>query len=615
MGIDIGADSPCHGVTSSEHPPSVGHFIFCISLYEKKCSLQSARAADTMRLLKTDGSFEIIERFGNDIPAYAILSHTWGSDEVSFADIQDGHAATRMALPKLQHALKQASRDGYKYLWVDTCCIDKTSSAELSEAINSMYSWYKNAAKCYAVLEDITSDAQDPNFGAQFRRSRWFTRGWTLQELLAPADLQFFSAHWDSLGSRTQLQQSISRTTSIEVDYLTHLRPLETASVAARMSWAAGRQTTRHEDTAYCLLGLFSVNMPLLYGEGNRAFIRLQEEIMRQSDDHSIFAWTMQSKGSPDQEADGNSELKHGLLADSPAAFASTSSITSWNDIKDQTPYEMSNRGLSIDLHLTRLGDTLYAAALECHLASRPHEFLAIYLRKLETGPNQYARVQCHKLGRGSFEYRGSAQKVFVRQVLGPEQPSPPSQYFVLRDLAVDSDVYQVTDVVLPETKSEADPPIVTFAARFWVPAHHPTVFSVPKAPRTLGVALILHRYSDGERVIIMMGSISPFIVGFSVREAHVVQWTYSALQKEFARSVEQAGAVTTTECHGVQLQMYPYVEPHVQGGRKLYTVDINIQALPRKTLLEQASDVVAQKTAIRPHSKRVSAAWKKMIP
>jgi hypothetical protein len=177
---------------------------------------------------------------------------------------------------------------------VDTCCIDKTSSAELSEAINSMFRWHEIATICYAYLTDVYSYADSP----EFAKSRWFRRGWTLQELLAPSVLRFFNASWTYIGDRSQLSSVIVAITKIDIHYLDvglgtneyRIESIRSAPVARRMSWASERVTMRVEDMAYCLLGIFGVNMPMLYGEGGRAFVRLQEEILKESIDMTIFA-------------------------------------------------------------------------------------------------------------------------------------------------------------------------------------------------------------------------------------------------------------------------------------------------------------------------------------
>ncbi|KAK4098047.1 HET-domain-containing protein [Parathielavia hyrcaniae] len=240
-----------------------------------------------MRLLRTD-KLEMVEFLGQDIPPYAILSHTWGTEEVTFQDIQQGAAQSRRGYGKLAGACNVAMQDGFEFIWIDTCCIDKTSSAELSEAINSMFNWYRNTEVCYALLSDV--DAQEDAFAlfSNFRESRWFTRGWTLQELIAPGVVYFYDAGWEQIGSRDTLLTPIVEITGINSDCFT-AGDLSQFSAAQIMSWAANRNTTRIEDMAYCLLGLFDINMPLLYGEGDRAFARLQEEILRQSEDDTLF--------------------------------------------------------------------------------------------------------------------------------------------------------------------------------------------------------------------------------------------------------------------------------------------------------------------------------------
>ncbi|KAH6697092.1 heterokaryon incompatibility protein-domain-containing protein [Plectosphaerella plurivora] len=240
----------------------------------------------------TDCPRPVLENIpADDIPnhPYAILSHTWGLDEVVFTDVANGTARAKPAFAKVAFTCRQAARDGLEYAWIDSCCIDKASSAELSEAINSMFPWYRAAVCCYALLEDYHHETLVPS---ALSRCRWFTRGWTLQELLAPSTVTFHAASGTCIGTRESLCRHIADITRIDADILTGELPLGAASVAKRMSWAANRQTTRLEDTAYCLLGIFDVNMPMLYGEGARAFVRLQEEIMKTTDDESLFACT-----------------------------------------------------------------------------------------------------------------------------------------------------------------------------------------------------------------------------------------------------------------------------------------------------------------------------------
>ncbi|KAI1328119.1 HET-domain-containing protein [Xylariaceae sp. FL0255] len=203
-------------------------------------------------------------------PAYAILSHTWEDGEVSFQDISGPNALTKKGFAKIKACCEQALRDGLEWAWIDTCCINKDSSTVLSEAINSMYRWYQESAVCYAYLADIHLPNPD------------------LLKLIAPRRLEFFNSQWMPLGSKRVLLGELTSITRVDMG---NLVKYDHSSVNAGLvfSWASKRETTREEDMAYCLLGLLDINMPLLYGEGRKAFIRLQQEVVRQSDDYSIF--------------------------------------------------------------------------------------------------------------------------------------------------------------------------------------------------------------------------------------------------------------------------------------------------------------------------------------
>ncbi|KAF1851435.1 uncharacterized protein K460DRAFT_382862 [Cucurbitaria berberidis CBS 394.84] len=254
-----------------------------------------------MRLLHVKTN--VIEVFhSSDVPGYAILSHTWGPDEVTFQDFSSSRRE-QAGWAKIRGACTATKEHGLDYIWIDTCCIDKTSSSELSEAINSMFQWYKGA------------ESQHDIHGA-----RWFTRGWTLQELIASKDIVFFSKNWKQLGAKhdVYMLKSIQKRTTIDETILLHPELLPTVSVARRISWASSRETTRPEDIAYCLMGLFGVNMPLLYGEGTNAFIRLQEEILKDSEDESIFSWNWKSQGGYAQNGQTTSQYRGiiGSLAD-----------------------------------------------------------------------------------------------------------------------------------------------------------------------------------------------------------------------------------------------------------------------------------------------------------
>ncbi|KAL7621711.1 hypothetical protein AAE478_009038 [Parahypoxylon ruwenzoriense] len=291
--------------------------------------------------------YEFVEA---DAPPYAILSHTWGAAEVSFADVRGTRSGYRRknGWRKIMWCFSQALTDGLEYVWVDTCCINKSSSAELSEAINSMFRWYEKSQVCYAYLVDVRSDDKPDAANSLFRQSRWFTRGWTLQELIAPALLIFYDVRWNVVGTRYALREVISSITGIsravlEGSAISARRALRTASIAQKMSWAAGRSTTRPEDMAYCLMGIFEVNMPMLYGEETKAFTRLQEEIMKNSDDQSILAWGFRR---PQSKLWGASHA----LATSPSDFAACSDLVFSGVPEADASFAMTQRGLALHL-------------------------------------------------------------------------------------------------------------------------------------------------------------------------------------------------------------------------------------------------------------------------
>ncbi|KIK16064.1 hypothetical protein PISMIDRAFT_114057, partial [Pisolithus microcarpus 441] len=263
----------------------------------------------------------VLEEHSDTEKAYAILSHRWlDGDEVNYLEITElakmenrDRIRERSGYRKIVKSCQQAENDGLKWLWVDTCCIDKRSSSELSETLNSMFRWYENSNKCYAYLHDVDVFPTAPNETSAESGCwpEWFSRGWTLQELIAPMALQFFNKGWQAIGNKRDLATTLEKIMRVPfgvlVDGLASYRP----SVAQVMSWAADRRTTRVEDRAYSLMGLLDVNMPMLYGEGKKAFLRLQQEIIRQSSDQSIFAWK------PTNETPQTC----GVLADDPSLF------------------------------------------------------------------------------------------------------------------------------------------------------------------------------------------------------------------------------------------------------------------------------------------------------
>lgn len=170
--------------------------------------------------------------------------------------------------------------------------IDKSSSAELQETINSMWRYYAESNICYVYMDDVPDAPK--GWGAGFGKSRWFTRGWTLQELIAPTSVEFYARNWVTIGTKAERYRENSEVTNINADVLTHRKPIDAFSAAEKLSWAAHRQVAREEDETYCLLGIFDVNMPMLYGEGRqRAFFRLQAAIYSSTLDHSLFLSSM----------------------------------------------------------------------------------------------------------------------------------------------------------------------------------------------------------------------------------------------------------------------------------------------------------------------------------
>jgi hypothetical protein len=256
-----------------------------------------------MRLLHVDenGEFSLTDDLIDNIPPYAILSHTWGEDleEVSFKDLTMGPRRRISGYKKLRFCADQAALDSLQYFWVDTCCIDKSNAVELQEAITSMFVWYQKAAKCYVYLVDVSTtkrkasdQSSEHTWESAFRTSRWFTRGWTLQELLAPVTVEFFSREGKRLGDKSTLEEHIHDITRIPVPALRGT-PLPEFSVEERMLWAKTRQTKRKEDRAYSMLGIFNAHIPLIYGEGQEnAFRRLYEEIHKKSrQKHCKYYW------------------------------------------------------------------------------------------------------------------------------------------------------------------------------------------------------------------------------------------------------------------------------------------------------------------------------------
>ncbi|KAI4210636.1 MAG: hypothetical protein LQ351_006515 [Letrouitia transgressa] len=338
-------------------------------------------------------------------PSYAILSHRWcegvqhqditsnkisrsshhhgkihavqkrprkRAREVTLQDLQRqslGHlrrnAALRASLAKIQGCCARALAAGQRYVWIDSCCIDRTNLFEVSESIRSMFRWYRDAACCFAYLWDVdgNGDAGPPlrrkKSEGQEEYSEWFSRGWTLQELLAPQNLLFFDRRWNELGNRRTLAAEVQSATGIPVKYVTDFaNHAHEASVAMKMSWMARRRTTKAEDTAYCLFGIMGVSMDVRYGDGRKEFLRFQDKIMREPglQDESIFAWrSIYPLGYPEGS-------KHsGLLAAWPDAFEHSGSVRLRPEkYRSRGPYGLTKDGLRLPVPLSIAGGAGY---------------------------------------------------------------------------------------------------------------------------------------------------------------------------------------------------------------------------------------------------------------
>jgi hypothetical protein len=333
----------------------------------------------TMRLINTK-TLELAEFTEKGIPSYVILSHTWGDGEVSYEQMQTQDPESLRCMPgytKIVNFCHQALSWKFEWAWVDTCCIDKRSSSELSEAINSMFNWYRSSSVCFVYLVDVYTRPESGtgaglaggDWEDGFCSARWFTRGWCLQELLAPRNLHFFDSSWTHIGTKMSLHRYIHNITGISEDEL-FAEDLSTISVARRMSWAARRETTRTEDIAYCLLGIFDINMPLLYGEGAKAFKRLQEEIIRVIDDQSIFAWTLPE----DDDLYNLFTCLFDVLAPHPIVFEKAGNISRSDRTaslsKGTGSHSVSNKGVRLNVPLVTIDSCRWGqriAVLECH--------------------------------------------------------------------------------------------------------------------------------------------------------------------------------------------------------------------------------------------------------
>lgn len=356
-----------------------------------------------------------LEEFLSDIPDYFILSHRWGEDEITYRDITTlsiSELEQKKSWPKLLGFVNASRNPDHdypkpKYGWVDTFCINKYSSAELSEAINSMFSWYRRATLCIAFLNDVSATSTSLRVHSveessdDFMKSVWFTRGWTLQELLAPKNVKFYNRDWKVIGLREDLASLISKTTGIDL-WTVKTGEWSQTSVAMRMKWAAKRVTKRTEDVAYSLLGIFDINMPLLYGEGDKAFGRLQEAILMKYDDHSIFLWTPPDVAPPRKQSKARrrqSQLVSRPPREKPVA-AAFALHPSWfletppHELfpSDASPVNITNQGVQITMAVI-VQDFTYLGIVSCCNMDDHTSYLAIPLKKHHNNSQLYSRL------------------------------------------------------------------------------------------------------------------------------------------------------------------------------------------------------------------------------
>lgn len=319
-----------------------------------------------MRLLNTTNlEFQSGEHTKFCQEGYAVLSHRWFPHEVTLAqfgshveELRSGSSVLSPQLDKIRGACLTARNKGIKWVWIDSCCIDKRDLVETTESINAMYRWYRDSTLCIVYLYDVKKNAAISIKNShifdrlgQDNPSEWFSRGWTLQELLAPHHMEFYDKEWTYIGSKNRMKASISSITGIDESYLTGESDFKKACIAQKMSWMVGRATTKEEDIAYCMIGLFGITLAPIYGEGMRAFTRLQETLMSSRFmDETLFAWKMPTVNAGDQYNDSSDKWaadEWGLLAPSPEWFAGSAGIRAVRILPPrQVPFTMEPTGV-----------------------------------------------------------------------------------------------------------------------------------------------------------------------------------------------------------------------------------------------------------------------------
>jgi len=405
-----------------------------------------------------------LEHF-HDPPPYAILSHLWTPGEAHrFHEIGTPGIDKKPGYHKVDMCCKLALEDGLDYVWIDTCCADAESTTAFTEALNSSYSWFQNSEVCYVYLDDVDGSEDLESEGSTFRRCRWFKRAWTLQELLAPVNLFFFSSNWSMLGTKVGLATVISDVTGIHRDAILYPSRVPFFSIAARMSWANGRKSSKGEDRVYSLMGLFGVNLPIVYGEGEKnVFIKLQRSIMETSDDQSILAWRSVSSSS--------SPHTSGPFADSPDCYADCGNVyriphCQWleyctryycspSGISPRLDFAVTNTGLRIGLPLRRREEDMFDAILACArgvgvwngdeyvINLEGADLIHIPLRKCTPTAHHYERMGSDRLGTinthatNNFDFRKICMCAPQRPAYTPQPQRVGAPSFVIRYAAV----------------------------------------------------------------------------------------------------------------------------------------------------------------------------------
>lgn len=381
-----------------------------------------------------------------ELHQYAILSHTWrregeptlqdynrvmstpanviealATDNAIEALVTVSTRRIDVRFAKVRATCRLARARNIPYAWVDNVCIDKTSSAELTEAINSMFRWYKNAAVCFAYLADLPVGPKK-DLHKTLSHCHWFTRGWTLQELVASKTVEFYDEAWNLRGDKHELCELVSAITRIDEDVLRDSSLLRNIPVARRMSWASRRQCTRIEDVAYSLLGLFDIHMPLIYGEGEKAFIRLQEAIAHDNTDLSLFAWTSLDNSY-------NRQNYHGLFARSPVDFTNCDKLLRiLSPVTPTEEYAITNKGIRLTARMNE-GETPHSEKdfllnLDCLDSSRqqPDGMHSIVFIRLVRTPHGFVR---HWAGTPVLVLASSVQSSTPRTIYVPKLITP----------------------------------------------------------------------------------------------------------------------------------------------------------------------------------------------